>query len=64
MPKQCPECKSITTDEIGYCPACGFQLAGCASSSLIERWRYMAVAVASGSVAATILYFLWSSHRL
>lgn len=63
MPKQCPECKSITTDEIGYCPACGFQLAAYVSSP-VELWQFMAVAIASGSIAATILYYWWASHRL
>ena len=59
MPKQCPECRTVTADDIGYCPACACQLkVGPDSESEKRLWRYAAVAVAIGSLVASILHFL------
>ena len=58
MPRQCPECRSITRDDIGYCPACACQLPGDrVSSGATRSWQYLAAAMAAGSIAASIAYF-------
>jgi len=59
MPKECPECRTITDDDIGYCPACACQLKLKPDSvRLVRLWQYAAVAAAIGSVAASALHFL------
>lgn len=58
MPKQCPECRTVTADDIGFCPACACHLKGDPSSESERRlWQYAAVAAAAGSLAASILHF-------
>ncbi len=62
MPKQCPECRSVTDDDIGYCPGCAYRLADKPDSSRLKQlWQYLAVAAATGSVAASIAY-LWQAR--
>ncbi len=59
MPKHCPECRTVTDDDIGYCPACAHQLQLEPDSvRLVRMWQYAAVAAAIGSVAASALHFL------
>lgn len=59
MPKQCPECRTVTTDDIGYCPGCASPLKLEPDSTRMARtWQYAAAAVAVGSIAASILHFL------
>jgi len=59
MPKHCPECSTVTDDDIGYCPACACQLKHDPDSVRpVRRWQYAAVAAAIGSVAASALHFL------
>ena len=59
MPKQCPECRTVTADDIGYCPACACQLKLDEDSTRLTRmWQYGAVAVAIGSIAASIIHFV------
>ena len=64
MPKQCPECSTVTTDEIGYCPACAHQL-NAASEDWTQSprlWQYAAAAAAVGTLAASLLHFWPSGH--
>jgi len=63
MAKQCPECSTITTDDIGYCPGCAYQL-GDTPAFLHElgRWRYVAAAVAVATVTFSILHYLVEAH--
>ena len=63
MAKQCPECSTITTDDIGYCPGCAYRL-GDASAFMhdLRRWRYVAAAIAISTVVFSVLQFWLASH--
>ncbi|HLG99336.1 MAG TPA: hypothetical protein VKX49_23700 [Bryobacteraceae bacterium] len=60
MPKQCPECRSIASEDIGFCPACACQLGtGGDPWQSARQWQQMAAGIALGAVAGTMLYFWW-----
>jgi len=64
MPKQCPECRTVTEDDIGYCPGCACRLADRPEPSRLKQlWQYIVVAAATGSVAASIAYFWQDRSR-
>ena len=62
MPKQCPECRSVADDDIGYCPGCACKLGNAPAQSRFKQlWQFIAVAAATGSVAAGVAY-LWQDR--
>ena len=50
MPKQCSECHSVVSDELGYCSACGFERLT-PQSKRAPIWQGLAIAAAVGAVA-------------
>ncbi|MBZ5609935.1 MAG: hypothetical protein LAP38_16870 [Acidobacteriia bacterium] len=59
MAKQCPDCRSVAEDDIGYCGACGCQLPRTRqTSSRSSVWQYVAVVAAVGGAGASILFLL------
>jgi len=61
MPKQCPECASVTQDDLGYCPACACALP-VASSRLGKLWQSLAVLAASLGVAGAAIFYFWRDN--
>ncbi len=63
MPKQCPECKSVSEDDISYCGACGSKLPN--GLSLIARsplWQFVAFAAVVTGASLTVL-LLMAGHQ-
>jgi len=62
MAKQCPDCRTVTQDDIGYCPACGGGLANTSQPARLSRaLPLLAALAATGSIAASLLY-IWQNQ--
>lgn len=55
MPKQCPDCRSIAQDDIGYCGACGSRVMEYRTPSFWPRLAVLAAAM--GGIIASVLAF-------
>jgi hypothetical protein len=58
MPKQCPDCRSVAQDDIGYCPACARRLGDLLEPRpFMQFWQYVAVGAATASIFTSIAYY-------
>ena len=63
MRKQCPECGTVTRDDVAYCPACACEFAPDPGfMDNVRGWQHAAGAIAAATLAATMLYF-WVTTR-
>jgi hypothetical protein len=61
MAKQCPECRSVADDDLGYCGACGRRFTQKRPTLVRSMWQYALAFAAAGGIAASILSFLRGS---
>jgi len=59
MPKQCPECRTLADDDVGYCPGCAFSMEDVPASRFAELWRSLALVAASLSIAGAAAFYFW-----
>jgi hypothetical protein len=58
MPKQCPDCRTIAEDDIGYCPGCARPLGDLMEPSGFKQfWQYIAIGAAAASVVTSFAYY-------
>ena len=62
MPKQCPECASITQNDLGYCPSCACKLHAEPSTRTGKVWQFLAVFVAGISAAGAAIFYFWRDN--
>ena len=59
MAKQCPECYTVSGDDLGYCDACGCELTGRGVHASV--WQYLAIAVAVAAGFAVTALFMFKN---